>query len=159
MSTCNYYTTIKGAPLVVYEADDAEEEAIEAEAADAEAVAFSDGLRWYSVEVRGGYYTGVQFDILYTDAGDYARGLAEEGDDETARDWYGMSAAELAADMAREYAEAVRWVRDWIKAGWVELGLAGVFSNGEGVYFQIDPRRVCVTGPDSVAEAVAVAMI
>ncbi len=154
MSTCNYYSR-KDTPLVVYDSDDQVELDWQAEEADAAAREFSDSLRWYRVEVRGGYYTGIQFDLVLTDAGEFADGL--DGDDDTARDWYDMTAAEVAQDMKKEHARAVAWIREWIKDGWTELGVAGVFSNGEAVYFQIAPRRVYVTGPESVAEPVKIA--
>ena len=153
MSTCNYFTKLKTTPLVVFEGDeDAERWAYE-DASEA-AAEFSEGLRWYKIEARGGYYTGVQLDIIPTADGDDAEGL----DDETARDWYDMSAEELAEDMARERREAARWIRGWIRDGWLELGVAGVFSNGEAVYYQIAPRRLAITGPESVADPVHVAL-
>ena len=154
MSTCNYYMTEKWAPLVVFESDDDAEIEATAEGADAEAAEFSDGLRWYNVALKGGYYGGVQFNVTTTDDGDMADGI----DDETAREFYDMTAEEIRADMARERATIEKWLRGWIGCGWIELGCAGVFSNGEAVYFQIAPRRVAVTGPESEAEAVHVAV-
>lgn len=64
---------------------------------------------------------------------------------------------EWRAEDAEDAARAVEWIRGWISEGWTELGVAGVFSNGEAVYFQIAPRRVYVTGPESVAEPVHIA--
>ena len=154
MSTCNYYTTEEWAPLVVYESDDADDEAMEAEAVSEAAREFSDGLRWYRVEIRGGYYAGLQFDALKTEDGDMADGI----DDETARDWYNMTAQEIEADMARERRAIKNWLRGWIGCGWRELGVAGVFSNGEAVYYQIEPRRIEVTGPSDEGVAIPVAI-
>ena len=154
MSTCNYYTTEEWAPLVVYEADDADAEGWAYEDA-AEAVAdYNDGLRWYRVEVRGGYYAGLQFDPVKTSDGDMADGI----DDETARDWYDMSAEEIAESMARERQAIKKWLRGWIGAGWLELGRLGTFSNGEAIFYQIAPREIRVEGPNDEGQAVQVAI-
>lgn len=153
MSTCNYYTKLKNTPLVVFEGDeDAERWAYE-DASEA-AAEFSEGLRWYRIEARGGYYVGVQLDIIPSAEGDESGGI----DDETAREWYGKGAAEINEEKKREFSEACAWIRGWISNGWRELGVAGVFSNGEAVYYQIAPRRLAITGPESVADPVHVAL-
>lgn len=136
MSTCNYCTTLNGAPLVVFEGEP-EDELAEYQNATIAAQNKNAGLAWYNIEVKGGYYTGIQFNIILTEAGEYAEGLAEDGDDDTAREWYDLTAAQLAEEMQKERASAERWIRGWTRYGWRELALVGVFSNGEGVYREI----------------------
>lgn len=157
MSTCNYYITEKWAPLVVFESDDDAEIEEVYNAADGQRNMLIEGLRWYNVIIRGGYYSGIQFDVTLQDQ-DATAEWFEDIDDETAREFYDMTAEEIRADMARERETIKKWLRGWIGCGWLELGCAGVFSNGEAVYFQIAPRRIRVQGPDAEAEAVHVAV-
>ena len=158
MSTCNYYTTEEWAPLVVYEADDADAERWAYEDAAEAAADYNDGLRWYRVEVRGGYYTGIQFDIIEQPADVVADDWLEAIDDEAARYWYDMSAEELRASVKSEREAIKKWLRGWIGAGWLELGRLGTFSNGEAVYYQIAPRKIRVEGPNDEGQAVQVAI-
>lgn len=152
MSTCNYYMTEKWAPLVVYESDDAGREEIHGEFATEWAEEKNAGLDWYKIQVRGGYYCGLQFDIAQKEDG------AEDLDDETAREWYGKGREEIQEEMQKERGKIKHLLRSWIRDDWRELALAGVFSNGEGVYRQVAPRLIRIEGPDDEGKKIHIAM-
>lgn len=133
MSTCNYYTHEDGAPLVVYEADDVQDVDDEFERAAMAAEEMAESLEWYRLEVRGGYYVGIQFDYIFRDDRDRAEDLTPA----EARDWYDMSRSELKRKQASERRRIERWIKGWKREGWTELAHVATFSNGEAIYQRI----------------------
>lgn len=93
-------------------------------------------LTFHNVEVKSGYYVGVQFYVeeKYDGIEDYTN--------EDTNYEFGMCRSKTL----RKYKSEVNWLRrELLKAredlGLIQLGCIGIFSNGEAVYERIDPKK------------------
>lgn len=89
---------------------------------------FNDSLTFHNVELRGGYYDGVQ---LYVEE----KESPHELDNEDCRYYYDM----CRSNAIRKYDAEVRKINKWmektaVEYGWRKLHCLGVFSNGEAIY-------------------------
>lgn len=89
---------------------------------------FNDTLIFHKLELRGGYYDGVQ---LYVEEKDDPNEL----DNDDCRYYYDMCRSQAI----RKYEAEIRKINKWMdkvatQYGWEELICLGIFSNGEAVY-------------------------
>lgn len=89
---------------------------------------FNNSLTFHNIELRSGYYDGVQ---LYVEEKDNPHEL----DNEDCRYYYDMCRSEAI----RKYDAEVRKINKWmdktaVEYGWRKLHCLGIFSNGEAIY-------------------------
>lgn len=154
--SCPNFTTLKDFPLIVYKFDykTAKEEyeryysepytqemafydeEAEIDAFNEEVKEFADTLKYYKLELKSGYFEGVQFYV--EDACEYwALDDLDDLTDEDAEDLFGEKAATIRLEVAQEKQKILDFMREYLRRGWTELSLRGIFSNGEAVYKEI----------------------
>ena len=89
---------------------------------------FNDTLVFHKLELRSGYYDGVQ---LYVEEKDDPNEL----DNDDCRYYYDM----CRSNAIRKYEAEIRKINKWMdkvatQYGWRELHCLGIFSNGEAIY-------------------------
>ena len=89
---------------------------------------FNNSLTFHKIELRSGYYDGVQ---LYVEEKDNPHEL----DNEDCKYYYDMCRSKAI----RKYDAEVRKINKWMEKtavmyGWRELHCLGIFSNGEAIY-------------------------
>lgn len=97
---------------------------------------FTDGLTFFKVTVRSGYYAGMQF---YVEEPEFP---PEDLDNEDCRYYWDLCRSAAIRKRQREQRKIVRWMektaREW---NMIQLVCVGRFSNGECLYERADDRR------------------
>lgn len=91
----------------------------------------NDTLQFYTVEVKSGYYRGLQFTV------DSENDIDPEHpwfNNEDARYWFDECRSKVLRKAKSELNKIRKWLLNLKKHGYIELGCLGVFDNGEAVY-------------------------
>lgn len=99
----------------------------------------NNSLRWYKVELKSGYYDGVQF-YIYTDflgIDEIATWLPSKPlvwDDDECMLEFGLTKEETKQMIEEEKKRINDFLDTMVKCGWERIRCVGVFSNGEAIY-------------------------
>lgn len=142
MGTCNFAHMKYNMPLIVREScydDDGNYDDFmsqyEYDYAKEMAEKYTEGLTFYKVTVRCGYYDGFQF---FVEEKHEEFDLDEESpyciDNEDAHYYFGMCRCRALSKAERERRKIQRWLMSLRHQGYTGLNFRGCMSNGIGVY-------------------------
>lgn len=94
----------------------------------------NDDLVYYTVDVKDGYYEGLQFVVNTYEDLDFDRNSPYCVDNEDTRYYFDECRSKVLRKADAERRRIYKWLKSLKDEGYMELHCDGVFSNGEAIY-------------------------
>lgn len=137
MATNNFEPMNFDMPLIVGGVSGEDEDyTFEIESLQDDLTEVNNGMQFFSLEIKGGYYQGWQWQVEWTDEYlDYDQIMDDEQfTDEDADYYYGDTVKNIREQVESERQKCLDYLEALKENGYTELYKVGQFSNGEAVY-------------------------